>query len=217
MVAHALAAIKNRKFGGNVNAERIALLAMYHDVSEVLTGDLPTPVKYFNSQIAQEYKAIEKIAQQKLVDMVPEELRDIFAPLIDEHAYSDEEKSLVKQADALCAYLKCLEELAAGNNEFLLAKTRLEATLEARRSQEMDYSWKYLFPASIFRSMRLARIHRCKQPESASHQAISAGCDIRLLSKRKQHRDHHHTNRHHDNGERYPQLHKVTEAVISRT
>lgn len=93
MVAHALAAIKNRKFGGNVNAERIALLAMYHDASEVLTGDLPTPVKYFNSQIAQEYKAIEKIAQQKLVDMVPEELRDIFAPLIDEHAYSDEEKA----------------------------------------------------------------------------------------------------------------------------
>ena len=218
MVAHALAAIKNRKFGGNVNAERIALLAMYHDASEVLTGDLPTPVKYFNSQIAQEYKAIEKIAQQKLVDMVPEELRDIFAPLIDEHAYSDEEKSLVKQADALCAYLKCLEELRRpGNNEFLLAKTRLEATLEARRSQEMDYFMEVLFPASIFRSMRLARIHRCKQPESASHQAISAGCDIRLLSKRKQHRDHHHTNRHHDNGERYPQLHKVTEAVISRT
>ena len=123
---------------------------------EVLTGDLPTPVKYFNSQIAQEYKAIEKIAQQKLVDMVPEELRDIFAPLIDEHAYSDEEKSLVKQADALCAYLKCLEELAAGNNEFLLAKTRLEATLEARRSRRWTTSWKYLFPASIFRSMRLA-------------------------------------------------------------
>ncbi len=217
MVAHALAAIKNRKFGGNVNAERIALLAMYHDASEVLTGDLPTPVKYFNSQIAQEYKAIEKIAQQKLVDMVPEELRDIFAPLIDEHAYSDEEKSLVKQADALCAHLKCLEELAAGNNEFLLAKTRLEATLEARRSRRWTTSWKSLFPASIFRSMRLAGIHRCKQPESASHQAISAGCDIRLLSKRKQHRDHHHTNRHHDNGERYPQLHKVTEAVISRT
>ena len=137
MVAHALAAIKNRKFGGNVNAERIALLAMYHDASEVLTGDLPTPVKYFNSQIA----------QQKLVDMVPEELQDIFAPLIDEHAYSDEEKSLVKQADALCAYLKCLEELAAGNNEFLLAKTRLEATLEARRSQEMDYFMEVFVPS----------------------------------------------------------------------
>lgn len=83
--------------------------------------------------------------------MVPEELRDIFAPLIDEHAYSDEEKSLVKQADALCAYLKCLEELAAGNNEFLLAKTRLEATLEAtleaRRSQEMDYFMEVFVPS----------------------------------------------------------------------
>ena len=84
---------------------------------------------------------------KKLVDMVPEELRDIFAPLIDEHAYSDEEKSLVKQADALCAYLKCLEELAAGNNEFLLAKTRLEATLEARRSQEMDYFMEIFVPS----------------------------------------------------------------------
>ncbi|ENG7700325.1 5'-deoxynucleotidase [Citrobacter freundii] len=147
MVAHALAAIKNRKFGGQVNAERIALLAMYHDASEVLTGDLPTPVKYFNSQIAQEYKAIEKIAQQKLVDMVPDELRDIFAPLIDEHALSEEARSIVKQADALCAYLKCLEELSAGNNEFLLAKTRLEKTLESRRSEEMDYFMDVFVPS----------------------------------------------------------------------
>lgn len=139
MVAHALAVIKNRKFGGELNAERIALLAMYHDASEVLTGDLPTPVKYFNTQIAHEYKAIEKIAQQKLVEMVPEELRDLFAPLIDEHHYSEEEKAVVKQADALCAYLKCLEELSAGNNEFLLAKSRLEKTLAERRSAEMDY------------------------------------------------------------------------------
>ncbi len=114
------------QINGQVNPERIALLAMYHDASEVLTGDLPTPVKYFNSQIAQEYKAIETIAQQKLIEMVPDELRDIFEPLIDEHEYTEDEKSLVKQADALCAYLKCLEELSAGNNEFLLAKTRLE-------------------------------------------------------------------------------------------
>ena len=146
MVAHALAAIKNRKFGGQLNAERIALLAMYHDASEVLTGDLPTPVKYFNSQIAQEYKAIEKIAQQKLVDMAPDELRDIFAPLIDENAWSEEEQAIVKQADALCAYLKCLEELSAGNNEFGLAKTRLEKTLELRRSQEMDYFMAVVLP-----------------------------------------------------------------------
>lgn len=147
MVAHALAAIKNRMFGGKVNAERIALLAMYHDASEVLTGDLPTPVKYFNSQIAQEYKAIEKIAQQKLIDMVPDELRYIFEPLIDEHRYSEDEQSIVKQADALCAYLKCLEELSAGNNEFLLAKGRLEKTLESRRSEEMDYFMQVFVPS----------------------------------------------------------------------
>lgn len=147
MVAHALAVIKNRKFGGELNAERIALLAMYHDASEVLTGDLPTPVKYFNTQIAHEYKAIEKIAQQKLVEMVPEELRDLFAPLIDEHHYSNEEKAVVKQADALCAYLKCLEELSAGNNEFLLAKSRLEKTLAERRSAEMDYFIEVFVPS----------------------------------------------------------------------
>ncbi|WP_000574145.1 5'-deoxynucleotidase, partial [Acinetobacter baumannii] len=92
-------------------------------------------------------KAIEKIAQQKLIDMVPEELRDIFGPLIDEHQYTEEEKSLVKQADALCAYLKCLEELSAGNNEFLLAKTRLEKTLESRRSEEMDYFMRVFVPS----------------------------------------------------------------------
>ena len=147
MVAHALAAIRNRKFGGDLDAGRIALLAMYHDASEVLTGDLPTPVKYFNTQIAQEYKAIEKIAQQKLVEMVPEDLQDIFAPLIDEQQCSAEEKAIVKQADALCAYLKCLEELSAGNNEFLLAKTRLERTLEARRSPEMDYFMQVFVPS----------------------------------------------------------------------
>ena len=90
MVAHALAAIKNRKFAGQVNAERIALLAMYHDASEVLTGDLPTPVKYFNSQIAQEYKAIEKIAQQKLDYMLKDEMRDIFAPMFDENEYRED-------------------------------------------------------------------------------------------------------------------------------
>ena len=79
--------------------------------------------------------------------MVPEELRDIFSPLIDEHNYSAEEKLIVKQADALCAYLKCLEELSAGNNEFRLAKSRLEKTLEARRSQEMDYFMQVFVPS----------------------------------------------------------------------
>lgn len=146
-VAHALAVIKNRKFNGNVSAERVALLAMYHDASEVITGDLPTPVKYYNPQIAHEYKKIEKIAQQKLLEMLPEELQNDFRPLLDEQCYTEEEKHVVKQADALCAYLKCLEELSAGNNEFTLAKARLEKTLALRHSPEMDYFMAVFVPS----------------------------------------------------------------------
>lgn len=146
-VAHVLAVIKNRLYHGSVNPERIALLAMYHDASEVLTGDMPTPIKYYNSQIAHEYKKIEKIAQQQLIEMLPEVLQEAFRPLLDEKYYSDEEVSLVKQADALCAYLKCLEELSAGNNEFKLAKGRLEKTLELRHSPEMDYFMTTFVPS----------------------------------------------------------------------
>ncbi|CNF94739.1 5'-deoxynucleotidase [Yersinia intermedia] len=146
-VAHALAIIKNRKFNGNLNADRIALLAMYHDASEVITGDLPTPIKYYNPQIAHEYKKIEKVAQQKLIEMLPKELQHDFRCLLDEHYYSEEEKVLVKQADALCAYLKCLEELSAGNNEFIQAKARLEKTLAMRQSPEMDYFMAVFVPS----------------------------------------------------------------------
>ncbi|HFR4112568.1 TPA: 5'-deoxynucleotidase [Yersinia enterocolitica] len=146
-VAHALAIIKNRKFNGNLNADRIALLAMYHDASEVITGDLPTPIKYYNPQIAHEYKKIEKVAQQKLIEMLPVELQQDFRCLLDEHYYSEEEKALVKQADALCAYLKCLEELSAGNNEFIQAKVRLEKTLAMRQSPEMDYFMEVFVPS----------------------------------------------------------------------
>ncbi|MBT9184778.1 5'-deoxynucleotidase [Pectobacterium punjabense] len=146
-VAHALAVIKNRKFGDNLNVERIALLAMYHDASEVLTGDMPTPIKYYNAQIAHEYKKIEKIAQQKLIEMLPEELQQDYRMLLDDNYTSEEERAIVKQADALCAYLKCLEELSAGNAEFTLAKARLEKTLQLRHSPEMDYFMTVFVPS----------------------------------------------------------------------
>ncbi|HEF8772267.1 TPA: 5'-deoxynucleotidase [Providencia stuartii] len=146
MVAHALAIIKNKRFGGNVNPEHVALLAMYHDASEVITGDLPTPIKYHNEQIAHEYKKIEKFAQQKLLDMLPEELREDFQELIIEELQTEEEHFIVKQADSLCAYLKCLEELSAGNSEFKLAKKRLEKILSDRKSPEMDYFIEIFVP-----------------------------------------------------------------------
>lgn len=139
MVAHALALIKNRFFDGKLNPERIATIAMFHDVSEVLTGDLPTPVKYFNPAIKEEYKKIERIAEQKLVDMAPETFRDDYASLIDSNLHSKEEAFIVKAADVLCAYLKTLEELAAGNQEFKLAKKRLDTILKAYHSEEVDY------------------------------------------------------------------------------
>ncbi|MDF7671230.1 5'-deoxynucleotidase [Orbaceae bacterium ESL0721] len=146
-VAHALAIIKNRRFSGQVNPERIALLAMYHDSSEVLTGDMPTPTKYYNPQIAIEYKKIEKIAQHKLIAMLPEDLQDDFKQLIDDDYYSESEKNIVKQADVLCAYLKTIEEISAGNNEFKLAEQRLKKTLSERSSPEMDYFIKIFVPS----------------------------------------------------------------------
>ncbi|RKS86951.1 5'-deoxynucleotidase [Orbus hercynius] len=146
-VAHALAIIKNRKFNGQLNPERIALMAMYHDVSEVLTGDMPTPTKYYNPQITIEYKKIEKIAQNKLINMLPAEFQDDFRALIDDDFYSEDEKNIVKQADALCAYLKTIEELSAGNNEFKLAEQRLKKTLSQRESAEMDYFLEVFVPS----------------------------------------------------------------------
>lgn len=146
-VAHALAIIKNKYFNGHVNPERIALLAMYHDASEVITGDLPTPTKYYNPQITTEYKKIEKIAQNKLINMLPQELQDDFRRLIDDDFYDETEKNIVKQADALCAYLKTIEELSAGNNEFRLAEQRLKKTLSERGSPEMDYFLEIFVPS----------------------------------------------------------------------
>ncbi len=138
-VAHALALIKNKKFAGNVNPERLALLGMYHDTSEVLTGDLPTPVKYYNSEIATEYKKIEAAAEQRLLSMLPEEFQSDFEPFLISGNCNEEEQTIVKQADSICAYLKCLEELSAGNHEYAQAKRRLEETLSQRKTPEMDY------------------------------------------------------------------------------
>ncbi|WP_325892057.1 5'-deoxynucleotidase [Grimontia sp. NTOU-MAR1] len=138
-VAHALALIENKKFGGQYSPERVALLAMFHDCSEVLTGDLPTPIKYFNPAIADEYKKIERVAEDKLVGMLPEEFREDYRSLIDSEAIDDDDYRLVKQADAICAYLKCLEELSAGNHEFQQAKRRLETTMSERGSKATEY------------------------------------------------------------------------------
>ena len=128
-IAHALAVIKNRKFGGELNADRIATMALYHETSEVLTGDLPTPIKYYNPEIRKAYKDIEGIANEKLLSMLPEELREDYRELIVEGEDSYE-RMLVKAADKLSAYIKCVEELRSGNREFAAAEATLKKEIE---------------------------------------------------------------------------------------
>ncbi len=128
-IAHALAVIKNEKFGGSLHADRIAVLALYHESSEVLTGDLPTPIKYYNPAIRKAYKDIEAVANEKLLTMLPEELQASYRPLIVEGGDSYE-RQLIKAADKLSAYIKCVEELRSGNREFAKAEEALRAEVE---------------------------------------------------------------------------------------
>lgn len=140
MVAHALALIKNKKFDGALNPERIALQALYHDASEVITGDLPTPVKYFNSDIKQAYKKIEKQAEQKLIQLLPEEFRSEYESIL---APSEEgHEKLIKDADNICAYLKCVEEEVAGNKEFTQARTMILNKIMEDQTPEVEYFMK---------------------------------------------------------------------------
>ncbi|WP_337878846.1 5'-deoxynucleotidase [Rheinheimera sp.] len=147
VVAHMLATIRRELFQGEINPDRVATLALFHDASEVLTGDLPTPVKYFNAQIAQEYKKIEQIAEQKLLAMLPPELQAHYERLLLSDSYSQTEKQLVKAADTLCAYGKTLEEISAGNHEFVLAQKRLEGMLATYDLPEVKYFLQVFVPS----------------------------------------------------------------------
>ena len=121
VIAHALALIGNREFGKNYNPERAALLALYHDTTEVITGDMPTPVKYYNDEIKSVYKDIEKTAGDRLLKMLPDDFKQDYVPLFHK---SDEDKQLwklVKAADKISALVKCIEENRMGNREFDIA------------------------------------------------------------------------------------------------
>ncbi len=146
VIAHALAIIKNKMYGGTVDVNKVVLLAQYHEVGEVITGDLPTPIKYFNPEIKGAYKDLEKHASIKLLGMLPEELKDEYNQYIlpDENT---EEYKLVKCADRLAAYLKCVEEVRAGNSEFKKAKTSIGNELKGLKREEVDYYLKEFAPA----------------------------------------------------------------------
>ncbi|MBO5068441.1 MAG: 5'-deoxynucleotidase [Clostridia bacterium] len=146
VIAHALALISNKIMGNSVDINKVVLLAQYHEVGEVITGDLPTPIKYFNPEIKSAYKDLEKNACEKLLNMLPETLKEDYLPLIipDESSF---EYKLVKCADRLSAYLKCVEEVKAGNSEFKKAKSSIGSELKAMKVAEVDYYLKEFAPA----------------------------------------------------------------------
>ena len=137
VLAHSLALIRRDILGLEADPERCATAALYHDASEILTGDLPTPIKYYNPEIRSAYKQVEQVSGEKLLAMLPEKLRASMAPLIFE---SDPvSRDIVKAADKLSAHIKCVEELKAGNHEFASAAEQTRMALEAMRLPELDW------------------------------------------------------------------------------
>ena len=147
MIAHALAIIKNTYFGGSVDAEHIMALAVFHEAGEVITGDLATPIKYYNPEIKQAYKEIEKVAEKKLVGMLPKEMEEEYSKLILGREDDEEIYAIVKASDKICAYLKCIEELSAGNKEFGKAKVTLKKAIDKLDMKEVKYFMKEFVPS----------------------------------------------------------------------
>lgn len=137
-LAHALAVIRNRRFAGSVSAERAALIGLYHDMPEILTGDMPTPVKYYNNEIKTAFKKLEAVASEKLLDELPDDLKDEYLPLFVPQEDDREIWELVRAADKLSALIKCIEERKAGNSEFIKAEQSTREALQKMRLAEID-------------------------------------------------------------------------------
>ena len=148
VAAHALAIIGNKYFGASWSPERLALLGIFHDASEVFTGDMPTPAKYFSPEIRDAYRAMEREAGHRLLNFLPHDLREDYAPLITPGEAADTaDLRMIKAADSICAYLKCLEEIATGNREFSRAKISLEEKIRSMGVPEADWFMRHFAPS----------------------------------------------------------------------
>ena len=147
MIAHALALIKNEYFGGNVDAEHVMAVAVFHEAGEVITGDLATPIKYYNPEIKQAYKQIERVAEKKLIGMLPQELKGEYSDLILDREKDAQVYKIVKAADKICAYLKCVEEMSAGNKEFGKAKETLKKAIRKIDMKEVQFFMDNFVPS----------------------------------------------------------------------
>ena len=138
-IIHYLALIGNMYYGKNYDIDKLTVCALFHDATEVLTGDLPTPIKYFNDDIKTIYKQIEQAASEKIMKHLPNDLRKSYSTYFDETNLTDEETKLIKIADKICAYIKCIQEINAGNKEFMAAYTEIRKDIENIESEELKY------------------------------------------------------------------------------
>lgn len=145
-IAHAIALIKNEMFGGNVDLYKVMCLAVYHETSEVITGDLPTPIKYFNAQINSAYKDLEDLAAEKLIEKLPEELKPLYREFILADKNTEEYK-IMKAADRISAYIKCVEEVKSGNKEFVKAKESIGKDIKSINDEAVKYFIKNILPS----------------------------------------------------------------------
>lgn len=146
VLAHALGVIRRDIFGVPCDPDACAAVALYHDASEILTGDLPTPIKYHDDEIMSAYRRVENLASAKLLAMLPEELRGAFEPILTGET-ERENHDIVKAADKLSAYIKCIEERKAGNNEFINAERQTLAALHTYNMPELEYFIANFIPA----------------------------------------------------------------------
>ena len=148
IIAHALAIIGNKRLGKSINADRIAVMAIFHDCSEIITGDMPTPVKYFNPEIKNAYKEIETTAGNRLVSMLPDDFKDDMDKIIKMNGAGDDElKKYVKAADKFSALIKCIEEIKMGNSEFSKAKEATEKSIHNMNMPENEVFEKEFLPS----------------------------------------------------------------------
>jgi len=138
-ITHALALIKNRYFGGNLDVNTIVVAALYHDCGEVITGDLPSPIKYHTPEITQAYKAIERQAERELLNLLPDELQTDYRKVLMEELIPEDHRALIKAADTIAAFIKCRTEVNAGNQEFSKAEEAVKTRLDNLGMPEVQY------------------------------------------------------------------------------
>ncbi|MFU0832186.1 MAG: 5'-deoxynucleotidase [Oscillospiraceae bacterium] len=149
VIAHALAVIRNTRFGGRADPGRAASLALFHDATEIITGDMPTPVKYFSPKIRSAYREVESVARERLLGFLPDDLQTVYRPLLGDCSNSSDEElmQLVHAADKISAVIKCVEEKRMGNMEFSKAEAALRKAVKSLHLPEADCFMEEFLPS----------------------------------------------------------------------